>query len=96
MSLLPNCSGFNIRQRNKGNTCLLQIFRFEHSPLKATYLFYVNLNLNGIYYIPLGKQHANIMFINKNASHLKNTIKQIPKIVNDRLNKESSINKEPP
>ena len=50
----------------------------------------VELNLNDISYKPYRKPNSNIMYINKNSSHPKNIIKQIPNIINDRLNKRSS------
>ena len=50
----------------------------------------VELNINDISYMPYRKQNSNIMYINKNSSHPKNVIKQIPNIINDRLNKRSS------
>ena len=42
--------------------------------------------------MPNRKQNSNIMYINKNSSHPKNIIKQIPEIINDRWNKRSRTN----
>ena len=55
-----------------------------------TDFLYVELNLNDISYTPYRKQNSNIMYINRNSSQPKNIIKQIPNIINDRLNKRSS------
>ena len=40
--------------------------------------------------MPYKKKNAKIMYINKCSSHPKNIIKQIPNIINQRLNKRSS------
>ena len=40
--------------------------------------------------MPYKEQNAKIMYINKCSSHPKNIAKQIPKTINQRLNKRSS------
>ena len=40
--------------------------------------------------MPYKKPNAKIMYVNKNSSHPKTIIKQIPNIINERLNKRSS------
>ena len=40
--------------------------------------------------MPYKKQNAILIYINKCSSHPKNIIKQIPNIINQRLNKRSS------
>ena len=40
--------------------------------------------------MPYKKQNAKTMYVNKQSSHPKNIIKQIPNIINQRLNKRSS------
>ena len=60
------------------------------SPLVITDFLDVKLNLNDISFMPYRKQNAKIMYVNKQSSHPKNIIKQIPNIINQRLNKRSS------
>ena len=43
--------------------------------------------------MPYKKTNAEIMYVNKNSSHPKNIIKQIPNIINERLNKRCSKEK---
>ena len=60
------------------------------SPLVITDFLDVKLNLNDISLMPFKKQNAKIMYVNKQSSHPKNIIKQIPNIINQCLNKRSS------
>ena len=60
------------------------------SPLMITDFLDVKLNLNDISLMPFKKQNAKIMYVNKQSSHPKNIIKQIPNIINQCLNKRSS------
>ena len=50
----------------------------------------VELKLYDISNIPCIKQNSIIMYINKHLSHPKTTVKQIPNIINQLLNKISS------
>ena len=60
------------------------------APLVTTDFLDVKLNLNDLSYMPYKKPNAKIMYVNKNSSHPKTIIKQIPNIINERLNKRSS------
>ena len=60
------------------------------SPMVITDYLDVKLNLCDLSYMPYKKQNAKVMYFNKNSSHPKNIIKQIPNIINQRLNKRSS------
>ena len=59
------------------------------SPLVITDFLDVKLNLNDISFMPYKKQNAKIMYVNKQSSHPKNNIKQIPNIINQHLKKSS-------
>ena len=50
----------------------------------------VKLNLYDLSYMPYKKKNGKIMHINKCSSHPKNITNQIPKIINQRLNKRSN------
>ena len=45
------------------------------------------------WYMSYKKLNAKIIYVNKNSSHLKTILKQIPNIVNERLNNWSSKKK---
>ena len=62
---------------------------FESSMMTTEYLD-MKLNLYDLSYMPYKKQNAKSMYINKCSSHTKNIIKQIPNIINQRLNKRPS------
>ena len=50
----------------------------------------VKLKLNDISFMPYKKQYEKVIYVNKQSSHPKNIIKQIPNIIGQRLNKRSS------
>ena len=93
MAVFPNCSGFKVKKLTNQTHAYLKHLGLRttvKSLLMITHYLNVELNLNDISYMPYRKQNSNIMYINKNSSHPKNLIKQIPNIINDRLNKRSS------
>ena len=51
-------------------------------PLVITDFLDVKLYLNGISFMPYKRKNAKIMYVNKQSSHRKNIIKQIPNIIN--------------
>ena len=93
MAVLPSCSGFKVKRLKKQTHAYFTSFGLRitvESPQMITDFLDMGLNLNDISYMPYRKQNSYIMYINKNSSHPKNIIKQIPNIINDRLNKRSS------
>ena len=93
LAVLPKYSGFKIERLKKQTHAYFKSLGLRitvEAPLMITDFLDVELNLNDISYKPYRKPNSNIMYINKNSSHPKNIIKQIPNIINDRLNKRSS------
>ena len=95
MAILLNCFGFKVERLKKQTHAYFKSLGLRItvlSPLMITDFLDVELNLNDISYMLYRKQNSNIIYINKSSSHsyIKNIIKQIPNINNDRLNKRSS------
>ena len=93
MAVLPNCSGFKVERLKKLTHAYFKSLGLRitvEAPLMITDFLDAELNINDISYKPYRKPNSNIMYINKNSSHPKNIIKQIPNITNDQLNKGSS------
>ena len=53
------------------------------SPLVITDFLDVKLKLNDLSYIPYKKPNAKVMNVNKNSSHPKTILKQIPVLTNE-------------
>ena len=90
MAVLPKCSDFKLERLKKQMNAYFKSLGLRttvEAPRMITDFLDVDLNLNDISY---RKLNSNIMYINKNSSHPKNIIKQIPNIINDRLNKIST------
>merc|ERR1712240_404487 len=93
LAVLPNSSGFKVERLKKQTHAFFRSMGLKvtvESPLVVTDFLDVKLNLSDLSYMPYKKKNAKIMYINKCSSHPKNIIKQIPKIINQRLNKRSS------
>ena len=93
LAVLPNSSGFKVEKLKKQTHAFFKSMGLRvtvESPLVITDFLDVKLNLNDISFMPYKKQNAKIMYVNKQSSHPKNIIKQIPNIINQRLNKRSS------
>ena len=93
LAVLPNSSGFKVERLKKQTHAFFKSMGLRvtiESPMVITDYLDVKLNLYDLSYMPYKKQNAKIMYINKNSSHPKNIIKQIPNIINQRLNKRSS------
>ena len=93
LAVLPNSSGFKVEKLKKQTHAFFKSMGLRvtvESPLVITDFLDVKLNLNDISFMPYRKQNAKIMYVNKQSSHPKNIIKQIPNIINQRLNKRSS------
>ena len=93
IAVLPNSSGFIVEKLKKQTHAFFKSMGLRvtvESPMVITDFLDVKLNLNDLSYMPYKKPNAKIMYVNKNSSHPKTIIKQIPNIINERLNKRSS------
>ena len=93
LAVLPNSSGFKVERLKKQTHAFFKSRGLRvtvESPMLTTDFLDVKLNLSDLSYMPYKKKNAKIMYINKCSSHPKNIIKQIPNIINQRLNKRSS------
>ena len=93
LAVLPNSSGFKVEKLKKQTHAFFKSMGLRvtvESPLVITDFLDVKLNLNDSSFMPYKKQNAKIMYVNKQSIHHKNIIKEIPNIINQRLNKRSS------
>ena len=93
---MPNSSGFKVERLKKQIHTIFKSMGLQvtvESLMLTTDYLDVKLNLNDLYYMPYKNQNTKTMYINKCFINPKNIIKQIPNIINQRLNKRSS-NKE--
>ena len=84
MIVWRNCSAFKVETLKKQKHAYFKFLGLRitvRAQLIITDFLNVELNLNDISYTPYRKQNSNIMYINKNSSHPKNIIKQIPNIM---------------
>ena len=54
----------------------------------------VKLDISTGSFAPYSKPNSKLLYVNANCNHPKNIIRSIPKIINDRLTKRSSSEKE--
>ena len=64
------------------------------APLTSTDFLDVKLDISTRSFAPYSKPNSKLLYVNANSNHPKNIIRSIPKIINDRLTKRSSSEKE--